>query len=621
MIFVLNIKKEYLKKHKGVLSLIKTYSKITTSLLAATLLISSPLNVLASSGATKNVETKKETLVVFENEKGKRMIEQMTDTEYVFENLPIALVHATPSQIHALKMNPNISLVEENKTYQAIPNQKPKKVNVKDFVYKHTKDEGESERKHGAGISSVALEDFVPYGVEYVGSYTAWKEGVTGKGVKVGVIDTGVSLNHEDIRVVNQVNFIPNEPNDDIHGHGTHVAGIIAASANDKGVVGVAPDAEIYSAKVAKSDGTVTFEDFVKGVDWGIEMGVDILNISLAFPPSEDDLFKEVIKKAEEKGILVVAAAGNGGTLIETDGLGPYVYYPANQDDVIGVSSVNSMFDLSWFSSYGKEIDIAAPGEEIVSLYLGNNYLGNNYGLMSGTSMAAPHVTGVLALMKQKYPQLSSKKLKDMLFTSALDIGNKGKDEFFGHGFVKYPNSTDANFYYENAKKTKEEELYQQRLNQAKDYIKEADSLLTLYWINQAKEAVRKLNDNDRVALEKQLKVIEQKYQNEIRLKKQIPLLIDQAKKELSLHKLNQASELVKKLHKREHYSYNQKIQQAKTYILNERVKKAKRLVTQAEKYKTKKHKKEAQDAVSILPKGKERSELQKRLNRIKAKQ
>lgn len=587
----------------------KTYSKITTSLLAATLLISSPLNVLASSGTTKNVETKKETLIVFENEKGKRMIEQMTDTEYVFENLPIALVHATPSQIHALKMNPNISLVKENKTYQAIPNQKPKKVNVKDFVYKHTKDEEESERKHGAGISSVALEDFVPYGVEYVGSRTAWKEGVTGKGVKGGVIDTGVSLNHEDIRVVNQVNFIPNEPNDDIHGHGTHVAGIIAASANDKGVVGVAPDVEIYSAKVAKSDGTVTFEDFVKGVDWGIEMGVDILNVSLAFTPLEDDFLKEVIKKTEEKGILVVAAAGNGGALIEMDGIEPFVYYPANQDDVIGVSSVNDMFDLSWFSSYGKGVDVAAPGEEIVSLYPGNNY-----GLMSGTSMAAPHVTGVLALMKQKYPQLSSKELKDMLFTSALDIGNKGKDEFFGHGFVKYPNSTEANLYYK-------EKVYQQQLNKAKDYIKKADSLLTLYWINQAKEAVRQLNDNDRVALEKQLKVIEQKYQNEIRLKKQIPLLIDQAKKGLSLYKLNQASELVKKLHKREHYSYNQKIQQAKTYILNERVKKAKRLVAQAEKYKTKKHKREAQDAVSILPKGKERSELQKRLDRIKAKQ
>ena len=273
------------------------------------------------------------------------------------------------------------------------------------------------------------------WGIKMLRVYEIWKE-VKGEGVKIAVLDTGVSQ-HVDLKinVKGGINFTTSNANDyqDRAGHGTHVAGIIAAADNEIGVVGVAPCAEIYGVKVLGDNGSGSFEWITQGIDWAINNGMDIISMSLGSKHSSEELHA-AIKRAYDKNITVVAAAGNDG-----DSYVGNIDYPGKYPEVIAIGAVNKYLERSWFSSNGEELAVAAPGEDIYS-----TYLNNGYSILSGTSMATPFITGVLALLIAKHRKVKDSKtpidtpqrVREHLCRTADDAGEIGKDRFYGYGIV-----------------------------------------------------------------------------------------------------------------------------------------------------------------------------------------
>jgi len=223
----------------------------------------------------------------------------------------------------------------------------------------------------------------LPWGVDRIDAEYAW-EYSTGAGVKVAILDTGIDLDHPDLFVAGGYNAInPRKTPDDDNGHGTHCAGIAAALDNDIGVVGVAPDASLYAVKVLNRNGQGFLSDVIEGLQWCIDNGMLVVNMSFG-SSSDNQTFHDAITTASESLIQVAAAGNTGGDVI----------YPAKYDETIAVSATDKSDSLASWSSYGPEIDFAAPGVDIYS-----TYKGGTYETLSGTSMAAPHVTGTVALV------------------------------------------------------------------------------------------------------------------------------------------------------------------------------------------------------------------------------
>ncbi len=274
------------------------------------------------------------------------------------------------------------------------------------------------------------------WGIKTLRVYDIWKL-TQGEGVKVAVLDTGV-IDHPDLKVniKGGINFSSSDKKDyiDRQGHGTHVAGIIAAQNNDFGVVGVAPKAEIYAVKVLGDQGYGSFEMIAQGIDWAVENKMDVISMSLGSATPHSSIH-DAIKRAYKKNITIVAAAGNDGDEYDDNDMG----YPARYPETIAVGSVNKYLKRSWFSSDGEELDIMAPGEEIYS-----TFLKNEYAILSGTSMATPFITGVLALLISEHRKSKSKKtpidtpekIREHLIRTADDAGEIGKDNFYGYGIV-----------------------------------------------------------------------------------------------------------------------------------------------------------------------------------------
>lgn len=218
-----------------------------------------------------------------------------------------------------------------------------------------------------------------------VGSPYAWAEGYTGKGVKVAVLDTGVS-SHEDLSIEESINKTSDSVATDQNGHGTHVAGIIGAKRdNGKGGAGVAPDATIYNIKVLNANGSGTDSQIYQGIQAAIEKNVDLINMSLG-GPGYNQIMQDIITEAYNKGIAVFVAAGNDG--IST------VVYPACYDHIICVAATDNGNGRADFSTYGSWVDLSAPGVDILSCASEASYK-----LDSGTSMACPVATGEAAVI------------------------------------------------------------------------------------------------------------------------------------------------------------------------------------------------------------------------------
>ena len=271
--------------------------------------------------------------------------------------------------------------------------------------------------------------DIEPWGVGRIDADITRNNGVTGNGASVAILDTGIDPAHPDLS--------PNLGNGlctadclgapvwiDRNGHGTHVAGTVAAAQTGEGVVGVAPDATLHAVKVLGDDGSGSFSSIAAGIEWSADQGHDVINMSLGGGYSW--IVNAACEYAFDNGSLLVSSAGNSGPCTNC------VNYPAGLDTVVAVSSTTSNDNLSNFSSTGPEVELAAPGSNVYS-----TSLDGGYATLSGTSMAAPHVSGVAALLMGQ-GHLHVYALHRMHIT-AEDIGLSSNEQ--GSGLV---NAADA---------------------------------------------------------------------------------------------------------------------------------------------------------------------------------
>ncbi len=250
------------------------------------------------------------------------------------------------------------------------------------------------------------------WGMTRIQAPEAWDTatGVTASGqkMKIAVLDTGIDQDHEDLKakIVANRNFTRSRTVDDKYGHGTHVAGIAAAVTNNaKGVAGVGYNADLMNVKVLGDNGTGFTSWVASGITWAADNGARVINLSLGSTSSSTTL-QNAVSYASNKGVVIVAAAGNSNTSA--------MFYPAAYEPVIAVAATNAADGKASFSNYGDWVDIAAPGVDIYSTMPNHkNTIGpRDYGSLSGTSMASPHVAGVAALVAAKYPELGNAEIK-----------------------------------------------------------------------------------------------------------------------------------------------------------------------------------------------------------------
>jgi thermitase len=216
----------------------------------------------------------------------------------------------------------------------------------------------------------------------------AWEVTSGANNVVIAVLDTGIDKEQVDLvgKVIAEVNFTDSPTTDDIYGHGTHIAGIIAAwAANGTGVAGLAPDCRLMNVKVADDQGRFDSSVAAKGINWAVDHGANVINMSLV-STEPSPILEEAINYAWNQGVVVVAAAGNL--------VGTKVVYPAYYSNCIAVAATDSNDRVASWSSQGDWVDLAAPGVDIYS-----TLPGNHYGYKSGTSMAAAHVSGLAGLL------------------------------------------------------------------------------------------------------------------------------------------------------------------------------------------------------------------------------
>ena len=255
-----------------------------------------------------------------------------------------------------------------------------------------------------------------------------------GAGAVVAVVDTGVQSTHPDLagQLLPGYQFWHDSagahegamsPALDDNGHGTHVAGIIAALSNNAaGVAGAAPGVKILPVKVLNAQGSGWSDDVARGITWAVANGADVVSLSLGGGYST--AIHNAVDNAVAKGVIVFAAAGNGGA-------GGPANYPGAEANAIGVGSVTSSLVRSSFSTTGTYLDIAAPGSSIQSTYPSSTYRS-----LSGTSMATPYAAAEGALLAALHPTWSVSQLRDRLLTTANDLGAVGKDVEYGCGLI-----------------------------------------------------------------------------------------------------------------------------------------------------------------------------------------
>ncbi len=263
------------------------------------------------------------------------------------------------------------------------------------------------------------LDENIPFNIQKTKADSVWNLS-KGFGVKVAVLDTGIGP-HDDLAIAGGVSFVDNNYFDN-NGHGTSVAGVIAALLNNKGLVGVSPDVSLYSVKIMQSS-TGELSNAIAGIEWAIDNNMSIVTMSFGME-TYSQIFKDVLQYAYNHNILLIAASGNNWQ--------DNILYPAKYDTVIAVGATSENDNLAYFSSYGFEQELVAPGVDINS-----TSLGNSYSVSSGTSLAAPHVAGVAALIKSFNQSLTNEQIRAKLRNDALDLGTAGKDDLLGYGLVQ----------------------------------------------------------------------------------------------------------------------------------------------------------------------------------------
>jgi thermitase len=302
-----------------------------------------------------------------------------------------------------------------------------------------------------SGPNDLLYQENYQWNLPVIGTEQGWNVTRGNEEVQIAIVDTGVDLDHPDLRnrLVKGYNVIDekSEPDDD-NGHGTHVAGIIASETNNnEGVAGMTWFSKIMPVKAMGAKGYGTTFDIAKGIVWAVDQGADVINLSLGnYQPSK--VLEEAVRYAYENNVVMVSAAGNDASNQPT--------YPSAYPEVLSVAAVDYNGNRASFSNYGDYIDIAAPG-----VYIPSTYYNKQYAALSGTSMAAPHVAGLAALIKSANPDIKNTQVINIIKKSAIDLGEKGKDIDYGDGLIDVNSALQAAYKQEAKAVKKESRLFQ----------------------------------------------------------------------------------------------------------------------------------------------------------------
>ena len=385
--------------------------KLVPVLLCLTIILS--LMPLAMANVSGQSGEKQKVIVGFNNQVNPEIIRGLGgEVDHFFGEISAIATSLPQAAIDALNRNPNIAYVEPD-----------------------------------AQVWAVA--ETLPWGVDRIDSGIDQQAPVhnynTGVGVMVAVIDTGIYYDHPDLigRYAGGYDFVNNDadPLDD-NGHGTHVAGTIAAVlGNDVGVVGVAPSAQIYVLKVLGSDGGGYVSDVIAAIYMARDDGAKIISMSLGSNSGSSTLQAACDSVYNSgAGVLIVAAAGNDYAKIGARRELDTVDYPARYSSVIAVGATDSSDLKASFSSTGSAVELAAPGVDILSTFPPTIPIGGQtgyyYAYGEGTSMACPHVSGAAALVWAGEPTLTAGQVRQRLVDTADDLGGSGRDKWYGYGIV-----------------------------------------------------------------------------------------------------------------------------------------------------------------------------------------
>ncbi|WP_107995288.1 S8 family peptidase [Trichococcus paludicola] len=402
-----------------------SHASLTTEVMAA----ESPAQAAATPNNSADFQ---DVIVRFKDKPGQAELHAFKglggDVSNVFTIIPAISGRLPAKAIEALKNNPQVEVVELDYAVQAL----------------------EYSAENELGNS---------WGADHINADAALASGYSGEGVKVAVLDSGVNFNHFDLR--DNFDFSANELGydfvsddffpEDVYGHGTHVAGILAAASNGFGVVGVAPDAQLVALRVLDDNGEGTASRIIEALQW-------IQNYNAAHPDSpiritnnsygtgsNSSQLGAAFDVLASSGVLHIGSAGNDG---RAAGNGNNVSYPANYESVVAVAALDKTNQRASFSSTGSDVEIAAPGVAILSTWKDGlniagplpfsfeGYAGEYFNEANGTSMASPHVAGVAALLMASDPNYTAEAVRNKMNQTALDLGDSGRDNQYGYGLV-----------------------------------------------------------------------------------------------------------------------------------------------------------------------------------------
>ena len=264
-----------------------------------------------------------------------------------------------------------------------------------------------------------------------IGMEKSWEITRGSNDVIVAIVDTGIDLAHPEFqgKLVEGYNVLEdnNHPEDD-NGHGTHVAGVIAAKSNNAdGIAGMSWNSKLMPIKAIGADGAGSAFDIAQGIYWATDHGADVINLSVGNYTSSAALL-EACRYAFERNVVLVAASGNDASEQPS--------YPAAYEEVLSVAAVDHNRERADFSNFGDNIDVAAPGVDIPS-----TYIYSDYAILSGTSMACPHVAALASLIRSVRPGMKNTDVMELIRTSADDLGPPGKDMLYGYGLINANNA------------------------------------------------------------------------------------------------------------------------------------------------------------------------------------
>jgi len=367
--------------------------KKIVAILMAMIMVISVTVVLAGSAADNDTKTKEPVIIGFKSTPGhadKDMVRgHGGDIKYSYTIINAMAAKLPEQAIENIRKNPRVRYVEMD---------------------------GE--------VHTLDAELDNSWGVKRIGAGTVHATQNKGTGIRVAILDTGIDYDHSDLEgnYKGGYDYVNDDayPMDD-NGHGTHCAGIVAAKDNGEGVVGVAPEADLYAVKVLNSGGSGYESDVIAGIQWSVSQGIDVISMSFGGSGHSQSLQDACDEAYYRSDIVIVAAAGNNGN---PPGKGDNVDYPARYDSVIAVAATDSNDNRARWSSTGPAVELAAPGVSIYSTVPGG------YGTKSGTSMACPHVAGTAALA------IGEGNVRQCLQNTAEDLGDLGFDTKYGYGLV-----------------------------------------------------------------------------------------------------------------------------------------------------------------------------------------